>query len=647
MSVIRAKISIPKPYLSDLLLPVAIALWIAGVLRTNTTNLGSSGLLASLPVTFYLGLCLLLISCAVQLQRSVPSQWRLGVHSIALVFMLYGTAALVYTDGRYAWLYKTVGVVQYVNAHGQLNHNIDIYQNWPGFFAVAAWFDKIADVASPLTYAKWAQPFFELAAVPLLYVIFASLDLTVRQRWIAIVLYLSSNWIAQDYFSPQALGTLLSLGLFAVVCQFLLFGRRPRRRRAETAASESGSRTRRDISRNELATAAALVIATFFVLTFTHELTPYVVVIQLGVLAIVRLLRPRWLPIVLGAVAVGYLIPRFTFVNDKYGLLDSIGNFFGNAAVTPSTVTIVNKPFFIKRAAEVLSIGMWLLAIAGMWLRRRSGRPVLALAVLVISPALVLFAVAYGTEGTLRVFLYSLPWCAALASCVLAPDTVQLAESRGPRSSWGTQLIRSEAAHAFSIRRAQLTQYLSRLTRPACDFIARKPYSRIVIWSATFVVIAGLFLPSFYGYDNVYVMTPAEVSTVTAFFQKAVPGPVYLAIANAPVADTARYNLFPEYAIFGADGVITVDDPLASNFATAVEQAAVGYTGGSEPSYVIVTPSMYAFNETYPTAPKYGLAKLLRQLLHSPEWRLVTRQGGCTIYELPGTIVHLKKRHKL
>ena len=90
---------------------------------------------------------------------------------------------------------KTIGVVQYVNANGKLNPTIDIYQNWPGFFAFAAWFGKVAGVASPLAYARWAQLVFELAALPLLYLAYDALSLTARQRWLALLLYTGTNWI--------------------------------------------------------------------------------------------------------------------------------------------------------------------------------------------------------------------------------------------------------------------------------------------------------------------------------------------------------------------------------------------------------------------------------------------------------------------
>jgi hypothetical protein len=185
------------------------------------TTLRPWGLLAGLPAVFYAGIALLVVSAAIELARPEPSRWRTATHAVALVVMLYGTAPIVYSQGRYAWLYKTVGVVQYISAHGQLDSHIDIYQNWPGFFALAAWFGKVAGVATPLAYAKWAQLVFELAALPLLYLAYDALSLTARQRWVALLLYSAANWIGQDYFSPQALGTLLSLGAMAITLRWL------------------------------------------------------------------------------------------------------------------------------------------------------------------------------------------------------------------------------------------------------------------------------------------------------------------------------------------------------------------------------------------------------------------------------------------
>ncbi len=128
----------------DLLLPVAVALWAWGVDHTNTGRLGGLGLLSVLPVPFYAGLLIVVVSAVCWLAKASPSPARLTIHTIVLAVMLYGTAPLVYDEPRYAWLYKHVGVVQYIAVHGQLATKIDIYQNWPGFFALAGWFDRVA-----------------------------------------------------------------------------------------------------------------------------------------------------------------------------------------------------------------------------------------------------------------------------------------------------------------------------------------------------------------------------------------------------------------------------------------------------------------------------------------------------------------------
>ena len=405
--------------LADLLLPVGIALWAFGVSTTAATALGPYGLPPVLPTAFWAGVALIVVSAAVELGRDHVSGWRMALHTATLTVMLYGTAPLVYSQGRYSWLYKTIGVVQYVNANGRLNPAIDIYQNWPGFFALAAWFGKVAGVASPLAYAKWAQLVFELAALPLLYLAYDALSLTTRQRWLALLLYAGTNWIGQDYFSPQGLGTLLSLGIMAIALRWLYVRKSLTSPGVQAGKDRAGKSSRR--GRYPLLLGVALLVI-YFVLSFEHELSPYILAVQIGALAVARLVRPRWLPILLVAIALGYLAPRFGYVNSTYGLLNSIGNFFSNArppALQGGGVSAAQH--MILRGQEALSLGMWFLAVVGVVLGRRGGRSVGALALLAFSPFITLALLAYGQEGVLRVYLFSLPWTAALAALALAP----------------------------------------------------------------------------------------------------------------------------------------------------------------------------------------------------------------------------------
>ena len=885
-------------HFSDVALPVSIVLWAIGVSRTNATTLGPFGLPAQLPVVFYAGVALLVLSAVVELTIDKPSRWRMAEHAVGLVVMLYGTGAVVYPEGRYSWLYKTIGVIQYVNVHGQLNSTIDIYQNWPGFFALAAWFGKVAGVSSPLAYAKWAQVVFELAALPLLYLIYDALSLTFRQRWMALLLYPAANWIGQDYLSPQGLGTVLSLGIMALTMHWLYTGNRaqfvPRRRwlarkrtttpeqvgrqaavsmqevkdayqtvrsdqgppgidgvtiadfeqrlahnlqkvrdqlrsgeyrpapvrivaapqgdpaeirgvltvsdriaqavvarrlktrllqmrRAQPSAGQEpgnwvimldtraiqaglrrdpalrvvaaatdqrwvvdyvrrslivplqqldGSPGTGDVSmlagsalssvladlllyytfdtwmgrdfpnvrfehrpnavavycgseRQARSVQAAItrrlddvglnisphgiqvvpgrddrsgagygkarfgltagpaseyrypaaesrglrarpsadplvpprrrtafvltILLLYFVLTFTHELSPYIVAVQLLVLAAARPLRPRWLPLAMLAVAAAYLLPHFSFVNSHYGLLNSLGSFFSNVAPPPAagtsgaTISIPASQKLINDCADLLSVFMWLLALVGAWRLRHSGRIVLALIVLTYSPVLVLFGQAYGNEGILRVYLFSLPWAAALAAAAVEP---------GPLSRKMVPRLRLD----FS------------WVKPALRWL-RAP---VALW-----IVIALFFVAVYGNDSFDTFPQTEVTAIYSFLQSARLGPLYEAEDNVPGSDTARYYLFPEISIFGARDGAPLVNQATPDIAALIAKNSTTYTHGREPAYVLIAPSMAPYNTAYAQAPPDSFKILQESLARSPEWKLIVNQDGTLIYELP------------
>jgi hypothetical protein len=595
---------------ADILLLISLGLWALGVAQTQGTILGPYGLLTALPIAFYAGLVLIVISAGFELSRSHPSHWRMASHASALVIMLYGTAPLVYSQGRYAWLYKTIGVVQYVNAHGHLDANIDIYQNWPGFFALAAWFGKVAGVGSPLAYAKWAQLIFELAAIPLLYAIYDALSLSPRQRWVALLLYSASNWIGQDYFSPQAVATLLSLGIMAIMVRWLYLGSQLKISRptqvvdATTTGRPNSWPSSSAVTRPVLLCSTVVLI--YFVLTFTHELSPYIVAIQLGALAAARFLRPRWFPIVLLGTAIAYLTPRFAFVNSHYGLLNSIGSFFRNAAPPSSKVgtKVASSQLLIQRCAETLSLGMWGLAVAGAWLCRRAGRTVLALVLLAFSPFVLLGIQAYGDEGILRTYLFSLPWTAALAALALVPQ--------------------SEKFSRYGLHRAKAT---SSGGQPR-----RLNYRKLCAPLALGVAIT-LFLPAFFGDDSFDAISKAEVATVTSFLENAPPGPIYRAIDNGPVADTSRYDQFPLQTIFGSSSRLGITS-INANISDVIANDSLTYTHDRGPAYVLITPSMLAYSHAYGIV-SFGKVKiLLESLANSRTWKLIVDRAGTIIYEL-------------
>lgn len=595
----------------DAALPISLGLWALGISQAHITTPGPYGPLTQLPVTYYAGNLVLLVSASAELARQAPSRLRMSVHASLLVLMLYGTAPLIYSQGRYAWLYKSIGVVQYINFHGRLNPSIDIYQNWPGFFAVAAWFGRVAGAGSPIDYAKWAQLVFELAALPLLYMAYQALSLSVRQCWMALLMYSAGNWIGQDYYSDQALGTVLSLGITAIALRWLYVGRTPGKQGAgdgpRRPQAEHRDQPRRFPRLRQKDVLCVVLVLLYFVLTFTHELSPYLVAVQLGALSVARLIRPRWLPVALVAIALAYLLPRFDYVNSHIGLLSSIGDFFRNAAPPSASEKLSSSQHLITLFQLALSLGMWLLALTGAWLNRRSMPALLALLLLAFSPIIALLASAYGNEGILRAYLFSLPWTAALASSAVLPSA-------------------SAGRHRF---RVPLSPDLT------VGMLARRAHQMMPLRILLALVIeVALFFPAFFGDDNYNMMSQAEVTTVTSFFDHAHPGPVFIATGNSPISDTFNYNLFPLATIFDSPGIAAAK-PASPHIANVIAVDAIRYTGGSEPAYIVVTPSMIAYNRAEQSILPGNFAVLLDSLARSKDWKLAASQSGTFIYELP------------
>lgn len=581
-----------------MLLPASVVLWVIGILTINTDSLGPYGLVTALSPAFLLGLALLIISIGIEFAQPILSELRLGLHSVALVVMLYGTGALVYTEGRYAWLYKTIGVVQYVDAHGSLDRTIDIYQNWPGFFALAAWFDKVAGVSSPLDYAKWAQVVFELAAIPLLHTIYRAFALRSWHRWLAVMLYSTSNWIGQDYFSPQGISTLLSLGVMAIAARWLFVlvsdkGQQPGRanpRRGRPAPPP------RPHWRRVLPFIATILVL-FFALTASHELSPYIVTGQIMILTICGIARPRWVAAAVAIVTVAYLVPNFTYVNSHFGIIASIGNFFSNVQ-TPSTnagypyLPLPESTKVLKYCTDALSLGIWLLAMVGAWLRRKARRVVLTLLLLTFSPILVLAGGAYGNEGVLRVYLFSLPWAAALAACALSPV-------RPKGNEAGPSLF------------------------------------RVVV---PLVLAIALFFPAFYGNDAVNSMTTTEVNGLIQFQQTAKPGVVLVPFGNLPFSDTAQYNEWPLGAIYGSYGL--VQGPVSGDIATYLARS-VNEDLGNTAAYIVVTPSMIAYNKANAVTFPQNITDLVSALGKSLYWHRIVNDNGTMVYGLTAAVADI------
>ena len=585
-----------------------VALWWFSVSRIRVGTLGDYGLLPVLPLSFFAALALLVASFVAALCAPRPSEAMLAGHALALILFLHGTMPLIFSEPFYPWVYKHFGVAEYIDLHGRLDTSVDIYHNWPAFFALSAWFGRVAGTR-PLEYAAWAQVFFNACNLVLLRYVFGSLSLDLRLVWTAVFVFFSANWVAQDYFSPQAFAFTLSLGICGVILRWLLiapdqawmarmlnraasFVARLGRRRRSTAAPEDEPAGSQRVGRR---TARNIVIALFALIVTTHQLTPYMLIVGLGVLTFLGVMRPRLLVVLFTAMALAYLLPRLDFIQRYYGLLGSAGEPLKNvrtAAVGLNGLAGEPGRVLCAHAARLLSLTIWGLGLVGVVRRLRAGYKNLGVAALAVAPAVIVLADTYGGEAIYRVYLFSLPWFALLTAFALRPGG----------DDWSS------------------VRAVARLLLPLA-------------------VLLGLFLPAYFGMAATNEVRRGEVAASQYFYDHAPPRSVLMiASPQFPVRLAGNYDQF-RLTIGEADPSLLTVKPslrhkrLGDRHLPVIAQAMRDY-GGGEPAFLVVSRNGKVTSQVLDILPRGSLDELERALSRSRRFRVWYRNADSTIYQL-------------
>ncbi|MGF7236221.1 MAG: hypothetical protein ACQSGP_14840, partial [Frankia sp.] len=409
-------------------LVLALELWALSLHRIKASNLGDYGLPPVLPLGWYLSLALLVVGAATTLCQKRARPWLLVAYVIAFTVVLYATVPLVSTPPQYNWVYKHLGVVQYIELHGRVKISVDIYHRWPGFFALSAVFSQLAGKPNPVAFAAWAEVFFTLLDAVLIAAITRTLFKDARAAGMAAIVFVITNWVGQNYFSPQAFCFALMLGVYLIIARDMASARTTRIQRILTGTSRLVLRARVALPADPpegswpRAVSITLVVLLTAAITVSHQLTPYLLLVGVTLTCLVGYCRPSWLPVVLGAVVIGYLIPNLTYVDQHYGIFSSVDPF--RNVQTDTLFGGVPEPgkTFNATTSRALSFGAWLLAALGAFrlLRRGDGRA-LVIGPLAMSSVILVFGQSYGGEAILRVILFSLPWCGMLVYYAIAP----------------------------------------------------------------------------------------------------------------------------------------------------------------------------------------------------------------------------------
>ena len=584
------------------LLVGAVPLWLVAVGTTDAADVGAYGLTHALGAPFIVAVVAVCLAFAVELLgRSRPPVLAAGIVSITV--MLRASAPLLLANVEYPWTYKHFGVVELIRQTGRIVDPADIYRLWPAFFATMAQLSDVTGVAS-IDYATWSSLLFSLIdALLLAAAVRVAIDATgwsgrsyaqttrseaighagVRDNrivFLTVFLFQACLWVDTNYFSPQAYAFALFLGFVVILRGWLYHGpdgtRRGLRRLWRRPAT-----TERSASRLWPTVAA---VGVFFVITATHQLSPYIILVGVAALGVLGRVRPRIIVLLLGAVAFGYLAPRLGDVLSDYGLLSGFNLFRNASGNAPTWGSAAQR--FSALLARGLALTIWATALLTLWRRRR--QPSMGtVGILAFSPFVILGAQSYGGEAIYRVFLFSLPWCALLIAVWLVDGS-------------------------FSRRRRLAT-------------------AGIALMLSAFSMAAHQGLQ---GQFAVHAVASTDIAAARYFYSHAPAGSsLLLGAQNFPARLTGGYGRFNvgvplEPAITDEDQLR--DAALGERWLPRVEAWARDHAGTQ--TYLVVSRQMAVDAQFFGDLPTGALAALDDALRASPRWDVFYQAPGVTIF---------------
>ena len=575
---------------SIITLVAAAIFWIVAVRKARGHAAGSYGLLPLLGIPFFAAVALTFAALLTALWF-VRTAWPVAIASLGLLLIeFYATQKILASAPFYTYVYGHLGVVDYVVHGGPLNDPLDVYQQWPGFFAAGAALVRLSG-RSPLGYANWAELFFEALNAITLFAIARRFSRHQLVPYIAVLLFITTNWEGQEYYAPQTLAFELSL-LFQLLLLPLLKPERLRRvfRRVRWLLAppldvQMDIRGEGQVTATGRAARIVGLTALFAAIVVTHQLSPYIVFAGVAALWVLGILRHRLLMLILTLMIVGYPLLHVAAIkqNPVLSLFD-----LSNATGVEGFTQASPAQAFGSNIAKVICVVFWgATAVCGLSYRRRIGTVAIPV-VLAVMPLSLVMVSSYGSEGIFRAFLFSSPWCALIMAM--------------------------------------------RLTG-----LARAPMFRLVIVGlcAMFAALGSAQSGDFGQYP--VIQMPIEEIRASEYFLDHAPvnSALVLAASNFPSRINGRYVLH--------DPTQTVNDPGLDTYPQfegnklkrmspkALASAVSTLAKGS--GYLVVAPSMYPFLAYYRSFSPGTLQTLVRRLKVSSYWKVWYDNSGTIIFQ--------------
>jgi len=589
-----------------LVLAAAIGLWLVALSATDIGAMRGLGLIDALPPEYFAAVLLALGGAVAAALGRRPMPRIFVVHLGALIVFLHGTTPLLYEEPRYPWVYKHLGVIDYIQMHGGVDRSLDIYNNWPGFFAANALLSDVTGL-SPEAYAAWAQIFF--AGVTALAAAFAIRPLVSdpRQRMLAVLLVVAGDWVGQNYLSPQALALplmLVILGLWLRVPAGTDADRRMGRLRARIGRGARRltppfARPRATDPMAPVAPATptidrrmafALAALPALAVVLIHQLTPIVLLMSTAVLAVCTGRRLGRAVVALAVAEIIWIGLAWPYLTDRISLL----HFSGVPSPAPeATAPPLPNADLTALSSRLTVLIVLLVALAGIVRRLRNGRDVAAPLALVAAPILLVPLQSYGGEAGIRAYLFTLPWLAVLASDALVGIVDR---AKGPA------------------RRA----------------------ARTVAVGAAVAAVCALTLVAYFGHELENYVGPEDVHASEWFENRAPEGAVLAFVGPGfPNRISARYADLAVWASSFSPALS--DDPYTRPRLLQPETRVEAIRGlmdvlPQQNRYLAIGPSQERGAELYGILPAEVVEAIPRELQAQPDFTVVYDEGGTIIF---------------
>ncbi|WP_030452340.1 lipopolysaccharide biosynthesis protein [Herbidospora cretacea] len=397
-----------------------------GLVGVDLYAMTGLGLVSVMPPVALLAVALLIVSFFDTLTQKRNRPVLLLFQILAVMFALHGAAVLVEPLPRFPVAWTIGGFVDYIARTGETLTALDARFNWPGFSVFSAFMIRAAGVEDAAALLNWWPLISNVAYLIPLVVIVRRLQADRRAKWLALMIFVVSQWVGQDYFSPQGMTYLLYLLFVAILVTWFL--------RVEPASSFwrrrwtliPGERAPRKTTVTDRVIILVLIVLIFVATATSHQITPFMMCGVLLGFVVFRRTRLSFMMVVLfGAIVAAYV--NYMAVAYWSGHLDamvgSVGQVGGNlTSQTTGRISSTNPERLVVLYTRLAITGV-ILGLAGLGLLRRLKKGIgdRVVFVMMVVPVLSLAMLSYGGELGLRVYLFTLPATSILVAYLFYP----------------------------------------------------------------------------------------------------------------------------------------------------------------------------------------------------------------------------------